>query len=175
MRLNQLRFVRGNSLEPLRNGALRKLAKEYRLVHDSVSPYTTDSAIGDGVEIRVDLEGQDESSIVAYKAKDSPRAIELDRLDYYDPAEFWERIERPRKARRIILSKGSFYLLASKARVGVPLTHAAEMIAHDPSMGEFDKFTTQDSLTPDLGMGRLARFTGRKQFWKSEPMRYRLC
>ncbi len=161
MRLNQLRFVRGNSLEPLRNGALRKLAKEYRLVHDSVSPYTTDSAIGDGVEIRVDLEGQDESSIVAYKAKDSPRAIELDRLDYYDPAEFWERIERPRKARRIILSKGSFYLLASKARVGVPLTHAAEMIAHDPSMGEF-RVHYAGFFDPGFGYGQAGEIHGTK-------------
>ena len=161
MRLNQLRFVRGNSLEPLRNGALRKLAKEYRLVHDSVSPYTTDSAIGDGVEIRVDLEGQDESSIVAYKAKDSPRAIELDRLDYYDPAEFWERIERPRKARRIILSKGSFYLLASKARVGFPLTHAAEMIAHDPSMGEF-RVHYAGFFDPGFGYGQAGEIHGTK-------------
>jgi dCTP deaminase len=159
MRLNQLRFVRGNSLEPVRNGALRKLVKEYGLIHETASP-RSDSSVGDGVEIRVDLEGENESSVVAYRAKEAPRAIELDKLDYYDPADFWERIERPRK-RRIILSKGSFYLLASKARVGVPLTHAAEMIAHDPSMGEF-RVHYAGFFDPGFGYGKAGEIHGTK-------------
>jgi dCTP deaminase len=160
MKLNQLRFVRGNSLEPVRNGALRKLAKEYRLIHDPVSPRAADDAIGDGVEIRVDLEGDDAASVVAYKAKDSPRAIELDKLNYYDPADYWERITRPRQ-RRIILSKGGFYLLASKARVSVPLTHAAEMIAHDPSMGEF-RVHYAGFFDPGFGYGNAGEICGTK-------------
>lgn len=157
MRLNQLRFVRGNSLDPVRNGSLRKLAKEYRLIHEQTP---TESSIGDGVEIRVDLQGNDESSVVAYKAKDSPRAIELDRLDYYDPQEFWERIPRPRH-RRIILSKGEFYLLASKAKVSVPLNHAAEMIAHDPSMGEF-RVHYAGFFDPGFGYGTHGEIQGTK-------------
>ena len=160
MRLNQLRFVRGNSLEPVRNGALRKLVKEYGLIHETASPGSPDSSVGDGVEIRVDLEGENESRVVAYRAKEAPRAIELDKLDYYDPADFWERIERPRK-RRIILSKGSFYLLASKARVGVPLTHAAEMIAHDPSMGEF-RVHYAGFFDPGFGYGYAGEIQGTK-------------
>lgn len=160
MRLNQLRFVRGASLEPIRNGALRKLSKEYRLIHGSISPHAIDSAIGDGVEIRVDLDGQDESSIVAYKAKEAPRAIELDKINHYDPAEYWERITRPDK-RRIILTKGSFYLLASKARVSVPLSHAAEMIAHDPSMGEF-RVHYAGFFDPGFGYGNSGEIAGTK-------------
>lgn len=160
MRLNQLRFIRGNSLEPLRNGVLKRLAKASPLVHDAISPYSTDSAIGDGVEIRVDLEGQNEHSIVAYKAKDSPRAIELDKINHYDPAEFWERITRGNK-RRVILTKGSFYLLASKARVSVPLTHAAEMIAHDPSMGEF-RVHYAGFFDPGFGYGNSGEIAGTK-------------
>jgi len=160
MRLNQLRFIRGNSLEPLRNGVLKRLAKTSPLVHDAISPYMTDSAIGDGIEIRVDLEGQDERSIVAYKAKDCPRAIELDKINHYDPADYWERITRDRK-RRLILSKGSFYLLASKARVSVPLTHAAEMIAHDPSMGEF-RVHYAGFFDPGFGYGNAGEIAGTK-------------
>jgi dCTP deaminase len=160
MRLNQLRFVRGNSMEPVRNGKLIKLAKEYRLIHETASPYMAEAVIGDGVEIRVDLEGQDELSVVAYKAKDSRRAIELDKLNYYDPAEFWERIPRPPK-RRIILTKGSFYLLASKARVSVPLNHAAEMLAHDPSMGEF-RVHYAGFFDPGFGYGNAGEILGTK-------------
>lgn len=160
MRLNQLRFVRGTSLEPIRNGALKRLAKEHRLVHGALAPHTIDSTIGDGVEIRVDLEGQNESSIVAYKAKEAPRAIELDKINHYDPAEYWERITRPDK-RRIILTKGSFYLLASKARVSVPLSHAAEMIAHDPSMGEF-RVHYAGFFDPGFGYGNSGEIAGTK-------------
>jgi dCTP deaminase len=160
MRLNQLRFIRGNSLEPLRNGALKKLAKEHSLLHGTGSAYPENDAIGDGVEIRVDLEGDAESSVVAYKAKDSPRAIELDKLNYYDPADFWDRITRPRQ-RRIILSQGSFYLLGSKARVSVPLGHAAEMIAHDPSMGEF-RVHYAGFFDPGFGYGNAGEIGGTK-------------
>jgi len=160
MKLNQLRFVRGNSLEPLRNGSLRKLDKLSPLLHDPGSAHESDSGIGDGVEIRVDLEGEDESSVVAYKAKDSPRAIELDRLNHYDPAEYWERIQRPPKG-RIILSKGGFYLLGSKARVSVPLTHAAEMLAHDPSMGEF-RVHYAGFFDPGFGYGTAGEIRGTK-------------
>jgi dCTP deaminase len=161
MRLNQLRFVRGGSLEPVRNGALRKLAKEYRLVHEPPRAQTSDGGIGDGVEIRVDLEGDRESSVVAYKAKEHPRPIELDKLNYYDPADYWERIPRPSQARRIILSKGGFYLLASKAKVSVPLTHAAEMIAHDPSMGEF-RVHYAGFFDPGFGFGTEGEIHGTK-------------
>jgi dCTP deaminase len=160
MKLNQLRFVRGNSLDPVRNGTLRKLDKENPLIHEPRSPRTTDGGIGDGVEIRVDLEGDDESSVVAYKAKDSPRAIELDKLNYYEPEDYWEPMRRPRKG-RIILSKGGFYLLGSKARVSVPLTHAAEMIAHDPSMGEF-RVHYAGFFDPGFGYGNAGEIRGTK-------------
>ena len=158
MKLNQLRFVRGSSLDPVRNGALRKLAKEYRLVHETTPTANFDGGIGDGVEIKVDLQGEDESSVVAYKAKDSPRAIELDRVNHYDPQEFWERIPRPPKG-RIILSQGGFYLLASKDRVSVPLTHSAEMIAHDPSMGEF-RVHYAGFFDPGFGFGTRGEIPG---------------
>jgi dCTP deaminase len=138
MTLNQLRFVRGaapNALDPIRNGELRELAEREPLVYDAAGLPTT-HRVGDGIQLTVDLEGERATSIVAYRAKEHPRAIELDRLGYYDVDEYWEAIPRPRSG-HIILAKGGFYLLASKAKVSVPLTHAAEMVAHDPSMGEF--------------------------------------
>jgi len=134
MKLNQLRLVRGTSVR-LGTGNLRELAKEQRLVYDAEgSP--AKNHVGDGVEITVDLEGDNRSSIVAYKAKGSDREIELDKIGYYNPVDFWEAIPRPNDG-RIILDTGGFYLLASKKRVRIPLDHAAEMVAHDPSMGEF--------------------------------------
>jgi dCTP deaminase len=138
MTLNQLRFVRGtaaNALDPIRNGDLKMLAEKEPLVYDAVGRPTTDR-VGDGVQLTVDLKGEGATDVVAYKAKQHPRAIELDKIGHYDLDDYWEAIPRPRNG-HIILTQGGFYLLASKAKVSVPLTHAAEMVAHDPSMGEF--------------------------------------
>jgi len=138
MTLNQLRFVRGtaaDALDPIRNADLIELAEREPLVYDANDQPTTER-VGDGVQLTVDLQGDRATDIVAYKAKQHPRAIELDKLYHYDIDDYWEVIPRPRNG-HIILTQGGFYLLASKAKVGVPLTHAAEMVAHDPSMGEF--------------------------------------
>ncbi len=138
MTLNQLRFVRGtaaSALDPIRNSELRALAENEPLIYDAENRPTTDR-VGDGVQLTVDLEGGSPADIVAYKAKQHPRAIEFDRLSHYEVDDYWESITRPRSG-HIILAQGGFYLLASKAKVSVPLTHAAEMVAHDPSMGEF--------------------------------------
>jgi dCTP deaminase len=158
MKLNQLRFVRGTSVR-LGTGNLRELAKEQRLVYDAEGSPAKDH-VGDGVEITVDLEGDSRSSIVAYKAKGSDREIELDKIDYYDPADFWEAIPRPGNG-RIILDTGGFYLLGSKKRVRVPLDHAAEMIAHDPSMGEF-RVHYAGFFDPGFGYGANGEIPGTK-------------
>jgi dCTP deaminase len=161
MSLNQLRFVRGNSVR-LGNGNLRELARKERLVYDAEgSP--GQHHIGEGVEITVDLEGTDCSSVVAYRAKSnrkSPRPIELEKVGYYDPADFWEAIPRPRDG-HIILKTDGFYLLASKRRVRVPLDHAAEMIAHDPSMGEF-RVHYAGFFDPGFGYGAKGEIEGTK-------------
>jgi dCTP deaminase len=161
MKLNQLRFVRGNSAR-LSNGTLKELAKKERLVYDAEGG-PGKNHIGDGVEITVDLEGNDRSNVVAYRAKtnkESPLPIELDRVDYYDPADFWEAIPRPRDG-HIILKTDGFYLLASKRRVRVPLDHAAEMIAHDPSMGEF-RVHYAGFFDPGFGYGVHGEINGTK-------------
>jgi dCTP deaminase len=159
MTLNQLRFVRGTSAR-LGSGNLRELAKEQRLLYDAEGSTAVREHIGDGVEITVDLEGDGCSDIVAYKAKGSRRPIELDKINYYDPAEFWEAIPKPRDS-RIVLETSGFYLLASKKRVRVPLDHAAEMVAHDPSMGEF-RVHYAGFFDPGFGYGANGEIQGTK-------------
>ncbi len=158
MKLNQLRFVRGSS-EPVGNGTLRELAKQHGLVYDA-NGSPSKNPIGDGVEITVDLEGSGDSNIVAYKAKASLQAIELDKVNYYDPADFWEAIRRPDEG-HIILKPGGFYLLASKEKVRVPLSHAAEMLAYVPSMGEF-RVHYAGFFDPGFGYGAHGEILGTK-------------
>ena len=159
MKLNQLRFVRGTS-EPLRDGTLKDVSRKQCLVYNADGTPRKDH-IGDGVEITVDLEGESASDIVAYKAKRvSPKPIELDKINYYDPADFWEAIRRPAN-HRIILEPEGFYLLISKGKVSVPLEYAAEMVAHDPSFGEF-RVHYAGFFDPGFGFGANGEIQGTK-------------
>src|SRR5712692_5677715 len=159
MKLNQLRLVRGTSAR-LGSGNLRELSKEQRLLYDAEGSPAPKGHIGDGVAITVDLEGDDCSGMVAYKAKGSDQVIDLDRVNYYDPMDFWEAIPKPRDG-RIVLETSGFYLLASKKRVRVPLDHAAEMVAHDPSMGEF-RVHYAGFFDPGFGFGANGEIQGTK-------------
>ena len=158
MKLNQLRFVRGSS-EPVGNGTLRELARQRGLVYDA-DGRPCKNPIGPGVPITVDLEGSGDSNIVAYKAKASLQAIELDKDNYYDPADFWEAIRRPDEG-HIVLEPGGFYLLGSKEKVRVPLDYAAEMLAYVPSMGEF-RVHYAGFFDPGFGYGANGEILGTK-------------
>jgi dCTP deaminase len=82
------------------------------------------------------LTGDSGCDTVAYKARKNAPAVDLSKLDHYPIEDFWETVPEP-KNKSIILDPGDFYILASKERVRVPAEFAAEMVAFDPSMGEF--------------------------------------
>jgi dCTP deaminase len=133
MRLNQLRFVRGKP----RSGdtAIARLDEEQYLVYMD-EERTAKAKIDRGLWITINLEGSQPSEVIAYKARKHAPAIELDRIDYYPPEEFWEARTQP-ASRSLILEPGDFYILASRERVRVPPQYAAEMVPFDPSAGEF--------------------------------------
>jgi dCTP deaminase len=132
MRLNQLRFVRGNPVSS--DSRIRRLDEEENLTYmDEESPVK--ASVDRGLRITVNLEGASADEVIAYKARKHAPAIELDRINYYAPEEFWEA--RRHGSNRLILEPGDFYILASKERVRVPPEFAAEMVPFDPSVGEF--------------------------------------
>jgi dCTP deaminase len=132
MRLNQLRFVRGNPVSS--DSRIRRLDEEENLTYmDEESPVK--ASVDRGLRITVYLEGASPDEVIAYKARKHAPAIELDRINYYAPEEFWEA--RKHGSNRLILEPGDFYILASKERVRVPPEFAAEMVPFDPSVGEF--------------------------------------
>jgi dCTP deaminase len=133
MRLNQLRFVRGNPVSS--DSRIRRLDEEEQLIYmDEVSPVK--ASVDRGLRITVNLEGSSPEEVIAYKARKHAPAIELERINYYAPEEFWEA-RRHSSNQRLILEPGDFYILASKERVRVPPEFAAEMVPFDPSVGEF--------------------------------------
>jgi dCTP deaminase len=132
-KLNQLRFIRGNPSQS--DSKTTDLHKRETLVYlGDDSP--TKAIIDEGVRISVSLQGDETSDTVAYRARKNAPAVDLSKIGHYPIDEFWHTVRQP-KGKAIILDPGDFYILASKERVRVPPDFAAEMVAFDPSMGEF--------------------------------------
>jgi dCTP deaminase len=125
--------VRGKPTSP--DSVISALDEEQNLVYlDENSPIK--AQVDRGLMISVNLEAAEPSEVIAYRAKRNSPAIELDKINHYDPEDFWDIKYQP-KNKALILDPGDFYILASKERVRVPPEYAAEMIPIDPSVGEF--------------------------------------
>jgi dCTP deaminase len=132
-RLNQIRFMRGNP--PPSDAKLTELDQTLQLVYsDTEGPQP--AMIKNGLWVSVDLEGDSSNGIIGYRAKHHAPLIDLSKINYYDPLDFWEPIH-DRGRRDLVLDPGEFYILASKEAVRVPADHAAEMTPFDPLVGEF--------------------------------------
>jgi dCTP deaminase len=158
LKLNQLRFVRGKA-EARGDSALRELAKDDLLVRYESEDRLV-SAINRGLSVTVNLEGTERSDVIAYKAKKFAAPIDLSKIRHYEMADFWDFVRKPRD-RRLILEPNEFYLLASKEKVRVPPDHAAEMVAYDPTMGEFHVHYA-GFFDPGFGYGAQGEIPGTK-------------
>lgn len=126
-RLNQLRLRRGSP--PMSDAALKRLQEEVGIV-------SGDATIDKGIGFTIDLEGDQLTGLVGYRAKRHAGVIDMDRVGAYDPADFWDPVHT-KKSRSIILDPGEFYILASREAVSIPPEFAAEMVPFDPLVGEF--------------------------------------
>ena len=129
-RLSQLRIRRGNP--PSTDEDMRRLQLEHKVVGSEIG----DDDIRNGVPVSVDVKGSETGGLIGYRAKSHSGLIDIDKVRYYDPAEFWEPVHAPRRG-GLILDPAEFYILASRDPVKIPPTHAAEMIAYDTLVGEF--------------------------------------
>ena len=131
--LSQLRLTRGTPRND--DAQLSKLAREESLVYlDGESP--AEATIATGLRLTVDLNGTADSSIIGYRAKKHSSLIDLEKIGYYDPRDFWDPIHRTRH-RDLVLDPEDFYILGSREKVRIPPHYAAEMVPYDPSVGEF--------------------------------------
>jgi dCTP deaminase len=137
-RLVQLRIRRGSPL--FRDTALRRLHAESPLVELPEDGAPASQAIRNGLVFTVDMMGQPNTGLVGYKARRHTDVIDVDRVDAYDPNDFWEPVFARRGARDpsgLVLDPNDFYILASREAVVVPPDHAAEMLPYDTFVGEF--------------------------------------
>jgi dCTP deaminase len=132
--LNQLRLLCGNPA--VSDTRLRELYRECPLLHHRKGPLpVSDVVFNDGLGMGIDLSGDDTDEIIGYRAHMNPPAVELARVNHYDPSEFWEPIKRPNRE-SYILDANRFYILVSKERIRVPPEYAAEMVVYDAGAGE---------------------------------------
>lgn len=125
MRLNQMRFRRGQSV--LSDGELHEMHRLQGLV-------SGDAHIAEGLGFSVDL-APDSGSLVGYVARPHTGVIDLDLIGHYDPREFWDPVHS--ESGRIILDPGAFYILVSREAVHIPPECAAEMAPYLAMVGEF--------------------------------------
>jgi dCTP deaminase len=133
--LNQLRLVQGTPV--ISDAGLAEIYRAQPLLYDDEDrPLPPERVVfNDGLCMGVDLSGRGTGGIIGYRAQPNPPAIDLDRVDHYDAAEFWEPIKRPGRE-AYILEANRFYILVSKERIRVPPQFAAEMVVYDAGAGE---------------------------------------
>ena len=125
MRLNQIRFREGQAV--LSDTELTALHAEMPLVD---GPAVIDDGLGFSVDLR-----PASGTLVGYRAKPHTGVIDLDRIGFYDPSEYWEELHSANG--RIILDPGAFYILVSREAVHIPPDYAAEMAPFLAMVGEF--------------------------------------
>lgn len=154
--LNQIRFFDVDSR--LSEKEHKALHKKYNLFYDkSGKPIPSDSVEFDnqgGLTMTVDLDQE----LVGYKCIPSAgKVLDFNKFSY-DPLEFFEQIKRPRDG-AIVLQRNHFYILSTKEFVRVPKEYALEMIAYDPSKGEFRSHYA-GFIDPGWGYGKDGKTKG---------------
>jgi dCTP deaminase len=141
IKLNQLRFVKGDA--PSTDKELKKLDDKEKLVYSSstnehrAETYElAEPQIDNGLKFSINLRGNKDNTVIGYRAKKNAPAVDLHKVNFYDLEDFWDVIIAP-KSNNIILSPDDFHILISKEKVRIPPAYAAEMVAYDPSIGEF--------------------------------------
>src|SRR3984893_2393881 len=137
-RLVQLRIRRGSPL--FRDTALRRCYAEVGRLDAPASGMPGPETIRNGLAFTVDLSGEAADGIVGWKARRHTDVIDVDRIDHYDPLDFWEPVQPHRAGRQgegVVLDPDDFYILATREAVVLPPDHAAEMIPYDAFVGEF--------------------------------------
>jgi len=148
MKLSQMRFLLGDPSSDDRS--LRALDRQHGLVYLS-EDNRAEAEIEEGLWIRVSTQSDSPADVVAYKARHNAPVIDLSKVNYYEPDDFWELIYPPRTG-SLILDPGAFYIIASKERVRVPPQFAAEMVALETSVGEF-RIHYAGFFDPGFGFG----------------------
>ncbi|TVQ57425.1 MAG: 2'-deoxycytidine 5'-triphosphate deaminase [Rhodobacteraceae bacterium] len=117
----------------LRRGRARLTDAQLAAIHDASGLVDGAATIDDGLAFSVDLSGD---GPIGWRAKPYSALIDLDKVDFYAPLDFWEPVRRG-PGGCVILDPGAFYILMSRESVHIPPDCAAEMTPYLAVAGEF--------------------------------------
>ncbi len=131
--LNQIRLMAGEGR--LDDAEVLELHTRTPLLFLDGKPLAADEmSVSEGLFLSLDVSGDGET-IVGYRAKKNSLPIDLTGTETLRWRDYWEPVH-PERGGRIVLEPEIFYLLLSAEGVSIPPTHAAEMLAYDPTAGE---------------------------------------
>jgi len=131
-RLNQIRIRRGE--HRLTDSELTRLHQQSPLINKEEGA----NNISEGIALTVDLKGAENNGLVGYKARPHVPLIDLEKINHYNPLDFWEPIHAGTGTKSgLVLNPDDFYILASQESISIPPSNAAEMVAYDTLVGEF--------------------------------------
>jgi len=133
-KVNQIRFF---------NSDTRLSKKDYSALYDQhwllcdkngqpIIKEKVDFENDGGVTLTINLH----LDIIGYKCMPSSSKVLDFNFYQHDPNDFFEPIHQPKNG-HIILRRGEFYLLSTNEFLRVPPDFSVEMVAYDPSKGEF--------------------------------------
>lgn len=154
--LNQLRFF--NSDTRLNYTDHLALYEYFTLLYNpDHSPISRDEVHFDlhgGVTMSVNLD----QDIIGYSATQNPNVtLDISRFDH-DPQEFFRPLHRPENG-RLMLLRDEFYILSTIEQIAVPPEFSVEMVAYDPSKGEFRSHYA-GFFDPGFGFGEKGEVKG---------------
>lgn len=148
--LNQLRFF--NTETTLSVAELTALYAEDALLHTGngihLAPEHVEFDAHGGLTLTVDLD----QPTVGYKCRGGSGVLLDFHASDHDPADFFEVIPRPKNG-HLLLRRDEFYILSTRECIRVPPAFACEMVAYDPSRGEFRSHYA-GFIDPGFGYGR---------------------
>lgn len=147
-RLNQVRFQRGTRSSLSGNDLKRRY-----YAGDLMRPYRKEAEIeGDLIPVTVDLRGDARNAYIGFRAKRHTDRIDLEKVNHYSWADFWEPVEIPSNRPGLTLDPGEFYILATVEEVRVPGEFAAEMVPYSSRSGEY-RVHYAGFFDPGFGLG----------------------
>jgi len=128
--LNQLRFFNTRNFQLTPEEILTEYNKTPLLyVKEGKNLVPAKPIITDGLQIHIDLSGEDTGGIVGLRARSNPDPVDLSGRKKYYAEEFFEPI-KIMDDKKIVIQVGQHYLLSSKEWLRIPYHLNVELLSH---------------------------------------------
>ena len=154
--LNQIRLFKGDS--GCESGELLRVHEHSPIIFPEAGQHEQWPRINEDNSIGLSINLPDTPHAIGYRARKNSTLLDLSRVNYYHPRDFWEPVF-PDRDRRLILEPEEFYLLSSTESVSIPPEFAAEMTAYETSTGEL-RTHYAGFFDPGFGFGEDGRLGG---------------